>query len=423
MPLNPSRSPSGGRCLWLARELPFPLDSGDRIYTAQLAQSVAQTGVDVTFVGHDVAAGGALPKDSAITWRPVTGGRTSTAAALLSTHPLNAAIHATRAYAAEVEGLLSQPWDAIVFDHYGSSWIFQKLVRRLRKLPSPPVLVHISHNHETRLWRSMVRDTSGSRLRWLGAWQNTLKVAWHEPRMVRGVDLLSCITEEDRQAYAAQAPETRAIVLTPGYSGPVAPPRVIPASCPRRVVMVGSFRWVVKQENLCALIEAADATFHRHGISLDVVGDVPEALRNRLAPQLKATQLHGFVDDIAPLMSQARLAIVPEVIGGGFKLKFLEYLFGRVPVATLSEAAAGLPDAVRQHMLQSTDLPALVDQVVGKIDDLPLLNALQDGAFEAAHNLFRWEDRGEALWKAIQSCQSHRQQKRAESADLLAPSR
>jgi hypothetical protein len=417
----PSPASSRGRCLWLARELPFPLDSGDRIYSAELAQSVARAGVDVTFVGHALSQNMQLPADPPISWRPVAGGRLSTAAALLSSHPLNAALHATPAYVAEVESLLAQPWDAIVFDHYGSSWIFQRLHKRLRALPSRPVLVHISHNHETRLWRSMVRDSTGSLLRKLGAWQNMLKIAQQEPRMVRGVDLLGCITEEDRQDFAQVAPETRALVLTPGYSGAVAPPRLITADCPRRVVMVGSFRWVVKQENLCALIEAADARFHAQGIALDVVGDVPEALRSRLEHQLKATRLHGFVDDIAPLMAQARLAIVPEVIGGGFKLKFLQYLFARVPVATLAEAAAGLPDAVRQHMIQCTDLPDLVQQVVDKMDDVPLLNALQSEAFEAAHTLFRWQDRGEALWQAVSGFRTHKRPA-LDSAEALASS-
>ena len=61
-------------------------------------------------------------------------------------------------------------------------------------------------------------------------------------------------------------------------------------------------------------------------------------------------RFHGFVDDVTAFYMNAKpvIALVPEVIGGGFKLKFLDYIFGRVPVASISAAAAGLPVEVRQ---------------------------------------------------------------------------
>src|SRR5205085_3085674 len=114
-------------------------------------------------------------------------------------------------------------------------------------------------------------------------------------------------------------------------SGAVASPRSIDASTPRRVVLVGSYRWVAKQHNLRALAAAADEAFTRHGIVLDVVGDAPAELRAALAG-CRAVRLHGFADALAPFMADARMALVPEAIGGGFKLKLLDYVFHRVPV-------------------------------------------------------------------------------------------
>ena len=108
------------------------------------------------------------------------------------------------------------------------------------------------------------------------------------------------------------------------------------AATERRVVLVGSFHWLVKQQNLQAFLAVADPLFARHGITLDVVGSMPEALAAALRSKLRATVLHGFVDDTRPLLAGARIAVVPEAIGGGFKLKFLDYLFGRVPIASSS---------------------------------------------------------------------------------------
>ena len=408
------------RCLWLSRSLPFPQDSGDRIYSAQLARALALAGAQVEFVGHRAAA--PAPDDWPLRWHAVDGGCRPTWRALASLEPLNGAIHDTPAYRQRIDELLPQRWDAVVLDTYGMGWALDRVRRHIALHPSvPPVLVHVSHNHEATLWRGMLRGFDGSALRRLGVWQNVRKVERTERRLVRAAELLSCITAEDARAYGADdAPPT--LVLTPGYGGAEAPARPIAANtgantaantaattAARRVVLMGSFRWVAKQQNLLALAQHADAAFRAHGITLDVIGDVPAELRDALAP-FESIVLHGFVDDVAPLMREARLALVPEVIGGGFKLKFLDYVFGRLPVVTLAAAAAGLPAPVRAAMICCADLDGLVASVVEHIDDLPRLESMQQEALNAARAAFDWRDRGVALREGIRSAARARPQ-------------
>ncbi len=50
----------GLRCLWLARQIPLPLRSGDKIYTARLAQALAAAGASVTFVRLATSAASSL---------------------------------------------------------------------------------------------------------------------------------------------------------------------------------------------------------------------------------------------------------------------------------------------------------------------------------------------------------------------------
>jgi hypothetical protein len=95
------------------------------------------------------------------------------------------------------------------------------------------------------------------------------------------------------------------------------------------------------------------------------------------------------------------------MVGGGFKLKFLDYIFARVPVATLSAAAAGLPESLRAWMLSRNDLNALVDAIVANIDQFDELNERQQRAFELAQSLYRWIDRGVQLREAILQILSH----------------
>lgn len=388
-------------CLWIARDLPFPPDAGDRIYSAQLSRALAEAGARVRFLGF-AGDGGSPPPDWPVDWQAIAGAKGSQAAGLVSPLPIAGAIHATAAYRRALDAALQQSWDAIVFDSYGSGWALKRcLAARSPADRPPPALVHVAHNQEGALWHDLVHHSRATPLRRLALWQNWLKVRALERFLLRHADVNTAINEEDAAALAPLAGGRPPLVLTPGYSGPREAERVIREDCPKRVVLVGSFRWVVKQENLRRFVALADGHFHRHGIAFDVIGDLPDALRAELAPRLKATVLHGFVDDLAPFFARARLAVVPEAIGGGFKLKFLDYIFRRLPVATLAGAAAGLPPDIRRHLVSRSDLEGLVIAIIGHMDRLDELNRLQRGAFDAAGRLFHWPDRGIRLRDTI----------------------
>jgi glycosyltransferase involved in cell wall biosynthesis len=165
--------------------------------------------------------------------------------------------------------------------------------------------------------------------------------------------------------------------------------------------MVGSFHWVAKQENLRQFIAVADPLFARHGIEMHIIGQVPERFATEIRRTVRATFMHGFVENIQSHFEQARIAIVPEAIGGGFKLKILDYIFGGVPVATLTAAAAGLGPELRSAMLCCNDIFSLANSVCALMDDLNELNRMRAEALAKAETLFRWEDRGRALIEAI----------------------
>lgn len=393
------------RCLWLSRDIPFPQDAGDRIYSANLAAALAHADVEVRYLGYLQSAAQAVPANWVTEWIAVNGAKRSTRTALLSRYPRIAAVHATRSYRQLLQQQLEEEWDAIVLDGYGSGWALEDCLIARQQQGVPPVLIYVSHNHEELLWRAMTQATAKLSVRRLGVWQNYRKARALERALVSHADLITTITAEDAQTYARQQQGgTRSaakVVLTPGYSGPTRAQRRITTATPRRVVMMGSYRWLIKQENLRNLVMLADRVFAENNIVLDVIGDVPDELLHELLPQVHATRFHGFVADISSYFDQARLALVPEVVGGGFKLKFLDYVFGRVPVVTIAAASAGIPKELADCMMPCHDLEALVQGVVESIDDVERLNNLQEQAYLCAAPLFRWDDRGRALASVI----------------------
>ncbi|MET0660368.1 MAG: glycosyltransferase family 4 protein, partial [Steroidobacteraceae bacterium] len=317
-----------------------------------------------------------------------------------------------------LEWQLRERWNLVVFDGYGSGWALGRCIDYRRKTPT--MLIHVSHNHEAALWRSMAVQAQRSLLQRGVLWHNARRAERLERRLVRAADLVTTITAEDSQELIAHDRNTRILTLTPGYDGTIAPERTVSADTPRRVLLVGSFQWVVKQENLRQFVNCADALLHAAGIELDVVGEVPDALRAELSARTRATHFHGFTADMLALTNYARLAVVPEVIGGGFKMKFLDYFFTRVPVASLTHAAVGLPNELRTHILLRDDLSSLVRLIIDYIDRVDLLDDMQRHAFALANTLFRWPDRGRQLRSTIARLQRVRSLG-ATSSHIAAP--
>lgn len=400
--LQPAPSPRP-RGLWIGRDLPFPIDEGDRTYAAYLARSLAEAGVGLEYLGLAPESGLPPPADWPIRWSAVAPGKTPRWQALFSPLPLIAATYRTPAYLQALRERLAHDWDLIVIDQYGSGWALEEINKAYSSAAGRvrPVVVHTSHNHEASLWQDLARNYRGNPLKKWVFQQNAWKVARFERNLVQGTDLVGCITPEDQVRYAQQVGIERTVLLTPGYSGKAMAARTIGHDTPRKVIVVGSYTWVVKQENLRAFVTAADPVFERQGISLEIVGRMPAHLQAELESFTRATRFAGFVDDLEPHLASSRMAVVPEVFGGGFKLKLLDYVFGRVPVVSLRDAAAGLPPALLEQVCCCDSLAELVDTIVSRIDAVEELDQRQKRAFALAQAGFRWSDRGEALLAAV----------------------
>jgi hypothetical protein len=131
----------------------------------------------------------------------------------------------------------------------------------------------------------------------------------------------------------------KTVVLSPGYASQRVDSWEIDAAMPRRALILGTAIWLAKQMNLIEFIAAADELFYQQRIELWVVGNVSAQLRSD--KHFRATRHHRW-SRIRPIFATSG-GIVAERTGGGFKLKTLDYIFNRVPIAAIREGIAGLP--------------------------------------------------------------------------------
>jgi glycosyltransferase involved in cell wall biosynthesis len=95
----------------------------------------------------------------------------------------------------------------------------------------------------------------------------------------------------------------------------------------------GGLRWL--RDEVLPLLDDAGLDYH-----LDVIGKNMLAEFSAMSgPRVK---VHGFVEDLTPLMSAAHIAVVPLKVGSGMRVKLLDYWAMGVPVVATRVAAEGL---------------------------------------------------------------------------------
>lgn len=386
------------RCLWLTLVDPEPRHNGQLIYSGGLIEGTAQAGVDIHVVGlareGRVRAFGA--RQEGVTWWLTPGPFRPRWRSLLSPLPHMASRAESQHLRDILRERLQEHWDAIVFDGISTAWALD-LIRRYRAGRGRDVrLVYLSHNHEVSLRDAVARSHPRALMR-LALRADTWKVARLERRLIAAVDVMTAITEEDGALYARQWPGLPIEILPPGYDGPVLRQRRIEGSLPRRAVVVGSFEWIAKQLNLQEFVAIADPLFAAAGAQLQVVGNGDPRFLDRLRSTALATEFTGKVQDVAPFMRQARVAIVPELHGGGFKLKVLDYVFGRMPILALDGSVAGTPLQPGRGILYFRDHLALARGALRLLDDCERLNTLQEQAYDQCRESFHWAERGRRL--------------------------
>jgi polysaccharide biosynthesis protein PslH len=329
------------RCLWLTLADPEPRHNGQYVYSGGLIDSVAATGSEVEVLGlrrPDSPRGDGRRDEHIVWWLPddPLNPIQSRFGSLASWLPHTAYRCRTAAMCRVLDDLLARGgWDGIIFDGISVGWALPRVLEHYAGRTDRPQLIYVSHNHEESV-RTQIAESQKVFFKRQAVRLDALKVSRLERALVDSVDFVTAITPEDLSLYRRRRCDKPMDVLTPGYRGRRLSERRISSDLPRRAVIVGSFDWIAKRMNLEEFVDVADPMFAECGAQLQAVGSAEESFLARLRHKAVATQFTGTVPDVTRYMDDARIAIVPERNGGGFKLKVLEYVFNRIPVFALS---------------------------------------------------------------------------------------
>jgi glycosyltransferase involved in cell wall biosynthesis len=386
------------RVLYLAKVYPYPpATAGDAVYSRGIIEALAQI---CTLCVHCADSGAPHQPHANIDWHIGLAPRHGRAGSVFSRWPLIAWTGATRDYHATLRGLLSQPWDAIVLDNLGLVHALP-LVKHYRRTHPKTRLVYISHEHEypTRAGKYGAYRL-GPAKRFL-AGLDLQKVRKTENAVLQVADIVTVINTKDLAPFREIAPGRKYLPFPPGYDGPVTATRCITAQTPRRILLLGGRKSEQKRQILLDWLAVSHDRLAGAGIETVIAGDMDDSLRQKIQARYPAAQVLGFVEDMTALIASARMGVVADTVGGGFKMRLLSHVFGRLPIVGLGDAIDGLPTPAGKGYAAADSLGALVDLVQKLVDDPDQLNRLQDRAFADCQPHYAWETRAEAFIAAI----------------------
>ena len=388
------------QCLWLTLADPEPATNGQLIYSKGLIEAVRDAGVSLRVIGLARPENPRPPNDpQGIDWQLADERGRSAWRRLVSPLP-SVAQRGDSANMKQlvVEALTDQSWDAVVFDSICAGWALDIVTRYWWRRSPPPRIVYLAHNHEVTAARRIADAADG--LRQLQKAIDHAKVVRLERRLVAAADLLTANSPDDCRLFSADAGGRPVVFLPPGYGGPRAETRTIDASVPRRAVLIGSLDWPPKRTAVESFLVAGAAMLARAGIELQIVGEVEAGYLSALRRRFPSVDFVGPVPDVQPYMQDARLALVPDLLGG-FKLKGLDYVFNRLPILAMRGALPGMPLEEGRSIDLFGSHAALAQGVVTRIDDFQRLNSHQTVAYAACADSFGWQRIGRHLVQHI----------------------
>lgn len=388
------------RILYLTKLFPYPpAVAGDAVYSRGLIEAWSVM-AHLTVICSDSGAdrgGGAADVD----WHIVGKVRPGQAGSVFSRWPLIAWKGATPEYLNELDTLLqTRDWDVLVLDNIGLAHALPRAVAYRKAHPGTKVL-YVSHEWEYETRKGKYKSYRMKFPKKVMTQLDLMKIKHWEDALITRCDIVTVINTSDLAPFRMIDQTRKYLPITPGYDGPIVPSRQITTETPRRVLMLGGRRSEQKQQVLLDWLATAYQKLIAADIEMIVVGDIGDDLCQQVSREYPRVQVRGFVEDLDSLVAEARIGLIADTVGGGFKLRLLTQVFNRLPIVGLAAAVNGLPTPMGDGYLAAASLDELATLICAVIDDVEHLNSVQDRAYIDCVRAFSWQERAQALTSAI----------------------
>lgn len=340
--------------LFLSTEIPFPMDHGHHLRTANVLKCLARDHT-VHFVGfykskselahlselHNCCESVAvfpLP-EGWFRWRFFAG----LLANLFSPHPFPATRYYLRPARRHIRELRRN--GAIDAVHFDAPWLafYRTEAGTLRKI----LTTHNVEAERLRTWMRVEKNPLAKGYLYL----QSLKLQRFERRVYCHFDENVVVSEKDRQALMPLAPDARFTVVPNGVDTNYFTPNDA-AVLPNRLVWAGPMNDPYNRDAVEYFLREIYPRIvaGNPAVTVKFVGSAPPGELQAMTRSDPRLMVAGYVPDVRPHVDEAAVFIAPLRAGGGTKLKVLNAMAQGKAVVTTSVGAEGISGASAENM-------------------------------------------------------------------------
>lgn len=406
------------RILFLAFEVPYPLDRGGRIKTFHYLKALTRSHqVDLVALTRTQECEKNLDHlQSNLSFEDVYSIPINLSQlrkvrlalkSLWQTTPFVMALYASTEGKRLLERLLnSGHFDLIYADH----------LHMAQYVPGQTLASTLldQHNVESVILRRFVDSQSSKPLQWFARLEYR-KMSRYEPEMCRRFDAIWVTTEVDKKLIAPWLlPQQHVQVLPIGVDTDYFQPESRKRDG-RTLISIGTLSWPPNADGVLWFYGEVYSLIKKRvpNIKFVIVGANPPPAIRRLAED-PSVEVTGWVDDIRPLMARSTAMVVPLRSGSGMRVKILNALATGLPVVSTSVGCEGIAATPGDDILIADDGDTYVQRIVTLLKDQRLQRKLSKNGDRLIQERYSWNaiyDQIEASVAAISECASRNREK------------
>lgn len=272
-------------------------------------------------------------------------------------------------------------------------------------LMTPPATARILEEHNAMgrwAWERYQQSTNtAQRLR---RWLSWGKGRLYEARTYPRFDLITMVSEEDRQATVDAIGQSRTCVevIPNGVDCTHNYPGIIDAQ-PNNIVFNGSLTYKANYDAMQWFLAEVWTRVRAHApdVKLTITGSTTGVNMAGLALD-DHVRLTGYVEDVRVPVAEATIAIAPIRQGGGTRLKILEAMALGTPVVATPKGAEGLNVVDGEHLLLAGSAERFAHSTIQILSDAALRQHLAANARRLVEEQYDWEQIGKRFVTLIE---------------------
>jgi glycosyltransferase involved in cell wall biosynthesis len=373
--------------LFITYENPFSKNTGDRIYTCNILDGISKLSehIDIIYFDSNTTESIINSSDQQKFQRieVVKFKKKKSINFIFSSQPGMIVNRKSNQYLSTLKDiLLNESYNTIIVNHQKMMFTIPSLL----KFKDNARLIYISHNVEYLLSANLVNNNR-SFLKKALYWQDSVKTGWFERKWIDFFDCVTAISEHDADYFKEEYGISKVDILRPIIESNHEDYNQYSKKKINNIIIAGSFEWRPKKDNLLMFLNANN--FHElsdNGINLTIVGRADSNFVNYVNNNYNGVQMTGEVLSLLPYYQDAKIAVIPERLGGGFKLKIIEAALYKTAIFAIKGAITKCNFFKNQHFIEKDTFEGLVSEIIKVQQEPEILDDLIENAFLIAKN-------------------------------------